>query len=100
MENFYLKAIKRIGIYSILLLIISLIYIYFSKVWSFAGSIPLLYNYIVAPAENFIFYFAPEDVVISVLLLTGLFIAIILSFLLANQIVKMFKEMFGIQKRK
>lgn len=92
MEGEYTKEIKKTGFYSLLLFIILAVFYFFSDIWNFAGSIPVLKYYVVGPVETFIYSFGPKSFVFSALLIIGVIITIILSLLIARQILKLTKR--------
>ena len=92
MDTSYTSEIKKTGIYSFLLFIVLVIYYFFSEVWSFARTNIFLNDNLVSPVENFLFSFESETIVISALLIIGVIITIILSLLIARQILKLTKR--------
>lgn len=91
MVKSYNQRIKEILVYSVLLAITTLIYIYFGKFWEFMSKISFLNTNIVIPVTNFV-TLNGKEIIITILLSTGLIIAVILLYLIARQILKIISE--------
>ncbi|NCN65225.1 MAG: hypothetical protein GW779_02150 [Candidatus Altiarchaeum hamiconexum] len=87
----YNQGIKKILVYSVLLAITTLIYLYFEKFWEFMSKISFLNVNIVIPITNFVTS-KGEGIIITALLSVGLIIAVILLYLIARQILKIIGE--------
>lgn len=92
MDISYTREIKKTGIYVFLLGIVLVVYYYFSDFWGFARSNTFLNENVVSPVETFLYSFESETIVISVFLIFGVIITIILSLLIARQILKISKK--------
>lgn len=91
MAKGYNERIKKILMYSVLLAIITLIYLYFGKFWEFMSKISFLNTNIVIPITNFM-TLNGKGTIIALLLLAGIIITVILLYLIANQILKIIKK--------
>ncbi len=91
MVKSYNQRIKKILVYSVLLAITTLTYLYFGKFWEFMSKISFLNANIVTPITNFV-TLNGKEIIITVLLSAGLIIAVILLYLIAQQILKIISE--------
>ncbi|CEG12921.1 hypothetical protein MSIBF_A2920004 [groundwater metagenome] len=87
----YNQRIKEILVYSVLLAITTLIYLYFGKFWEFMSKISFLNVNIVIPVTNFV-TLNGKEIIITLLLSAGLIIAVILLYLIAHDILKIIGE--------
>ncbi len=91
MVKSYNHRIKEILVYSVLLTIITLIYLYFGKFWEFMSKISFLNANIVIPVTNFV-TLNGKEIIITASLSMGLIVAVILLYLIARQILKIISE--------
>ncbi len=91
------KAVKRMGIYGILISGLTLFYLYFPILWTTARSITTANTYVVEPAEKLIYTLIPKDFFVFAAALAGIIIITILLILFARQLLKFIEKMLKVE---
>lgn len=83
----YEQRIRKILMYSVLLILITLIYVCFGKLWELMSKFSFLNVSIIVPVTKFVSLYGTE-ITITALLSVGLILTAILLYLIARQILK------------